>query len=113
MLVLASGKKLKEKLIAAEEDLIHVTDNLQLEAQCIPNITHPAVPIGGEENSIERKLVGCPQEFSFPIKDHMQIGRELDLFDFDAAAEVVPYLSFCWSNLYFFGLGMEPQSEYR
>ncbi|CAA6667082.1 unnamed protein product [Spirodela intermedia] len=75
--LLEEGKNLKERLIALEEDLTHVTDNLQLEAQCIPNVTHPAVPIGGEENS-----------FSFPIKDHMQIGRELDLFDFDAAAEV-------------------------
>lgn len=32
--------------------------------------------------------VGSPREFSFPIKDHLQLGKELDLFDFDAAAKV-------------------------
>lgn len=32
--------------------------------------------------------VGKPAEFSFSVKDHVQLGKELDLFDFDAAAEV-------------------------
>lgn len=32
--------------------------------------------------------VGKPREFSFPVRDHVQIGKELDLFDLDAAAEV-------------------------
>ena len=80
---------MKERLVSLEEELIQVTDDLQFEAQCIPNITHPAVPIGGEENSVQRKLVGNPREFGFNIKDHIQIGRDLDLFDFDAAAEVI------------------------
>lgn len=33
--------------------------------------------------------VGSQREFSFPVKDHLQLGKELDLFDFDAAAEVL------------------------
>lgn len=32
--------------------------------------------------------VGEPRQFNFPIKDHVQLGKDLDLFDFDAAAEV-------------------------
>ncbi|XP_042379334.1 serine--tRNA ligase, chloroplastic/mitochondrial-like [Zingiber officinale] len=82
------GKNLKEKLASLEEDLVHLTDQLQQEAQCIPNITHPNVPIGGEESSVIRKMVGSPREFTFNIKDHLELGKELDLFDFDAAAEV-------------------------
>nr|XP_043615155.1 serine--tRNA ligase, chloroplastic/mitochondrial isoform X2 [Erigeron canadensis] len=82
------GKNLKEKLVTLEEDLIKLTDALQREAQCIPNMTHPDVPIGGEDSSTIRKTVGAPREFTFPIKDHVQLGKELDLFDFDAAAEV-------------------------
>jgi hypothetical protein len=34
-----------------------VTDKLQLEAQSIPNSTHPDVPVGGEESSVVRKEV--------------------------------------------------------
>ncbi|KAL7262559.1 hypothetical protein ACSBR1_000844 [Camellia fascicularis] len=33
-------------------------------------------------------MVGSPREFGFPIKDHVQLGKDLDLIDFDAASEV-------------------------
>ncbi|KAM1023195.1 hypothetical protein TB2_043988 [Malus domestica] len=82
------GKNLKEGLLSLEEDLLRLTDELQQEAQCIPNMTHPDVPIGGEDFSTLRNMVGSPREFSFPVKDHLQLGKELDLFDFDAASEV-------------------------
>ncbi|KAL6654723.1 hypothetical protein ACP70R_008188 [Stipagrostis hirtigluma subsp. patula] len=82
------GKNLKEALIALEEDLVQLSDKLQLEAQSIPNATHPDVPVGGEESSVVRKEVGSQRSFSFTIKDHLQLGKGLDLFDFDAAAEV-------------------------
>ncbi|PKA61777.1 Serine--tRNA ligase [Apostasia shenzhenica] len=82
------GKNLKECLAALEQDLIMLTDRLQAEAQCIPNITHPDVPKGGEENSVVRNTVGSPREFKFNVKDHLELGKELDLIDFDSAAEV-------------------------
>ncbi|XP_020247108.1 serine--tRNA ligase, chloroplastic/mitochondrial isoform X2 [Asparagus officinalis] len=82
------GKNLKEQLVSLEEELAELTDVLQLEGQSIPNITHPDVPVGGEDNSALRKMVGSQREFSFALKDHLQLGKELDLFDFDAAAEV-------------------------
>ncbi|KAB2628875.1 serine--tRNA ligase [Pyrus ussuriensis x Pyrus communis] len=81
------GKNLKEGLLSLEEDLLKLTDELQQEAQCIPNMTHPDVPIGGED-FFNLKKYGSPREFSFPVKDHLQLGKELDLFDFDAASEV-------------------------
>ncbi|XP_031120691.1 serine--tRNA ligase, chloroplastic/mitochondrial [Ipomoea triloba] len=82
------GKNLKDALVSLEEDLLKLTDELQQEAQTIPNMTHPDVPLGGEDCSTLRKMVGKPHEFSFPIKDHVQLGKDLDLLDFDAAAEV-------------------------
>ncbi|KAK2659804.1 hypothetical protein Ddye_006337 [Dipteronia dyeriana] len=86
--LIEEGKNLKEGLVTLEEDLLKLTDELQLEAQCIPNMTHPDVPIGGEDSSKIRKMVGSQRVFSFPLKDHLQLGKELDIFDFDAAAEV-------------------------
>lgn len=56
-LPLLAGKNLKEQLITLEEDLAELTDMLQLEAQSIPNITHPDVPVGGEDHSTLRKMV--------------------------------------------------------
>ncbi|XP_059276027.1 serine--tRNA ligase, chloroplastic/mitochondrial-like isoform X2 [Lycium ferocissimum] len=86
--LIEEGKNLKEELVTLEEDLLKLTDELQQEAQSIPNMTHPDVPLGGEDSSTVRKMVGKPAEFSFAVKDHVQLGKELDLFDFDAAAEV-------------------------
>ncbi|XP_004136430.2 serine--tRNA ligase, chloroplastic/mitochondrial isoform X1 [Cucumis sativus] len=86
--LIEEGKNLKEGLVSLEENLLKLTDQLQQEAQCIPNTTHPDVPIGGEDCSIIRKMVGSPREFSFPVKDHLELGKQLDIFDFDAAAEV-------------------------
>ncbi|XP_014501748.1 serine--tRNA ligase, chloroplastic/mitochondrial isoform X1 [Vigna radiata var. radiata] len=86
--LIEEGKNLKEGLAALEDDLVELNNKLQLEAQCIPNMTHPDVPIGGEDCSTIRKTVGSSPNFSFPVKDHLQLGKELDLFDFDAAAEV-------------------------
>ncbi|CAL5384042.1 unnamed protein product [Camellia sinensis] len=82
------GKNLKEGLITLEEDLLILIDELQQEAQRIPNMTHPDVPVGGEDCSVLTKMVGSPREFGFPIKDHFQLERDLDLIDFDAASEV-------------------------
>ncbi|CAN4092426.1 unnamed protein product [Withania somnifera] len=86
--LIEEGKNLKEELVTLEEDLLKLTDELQQEAQSIPNMTHPDIPLGGEDSSTVRKMVGKPAEFSFAVKDHVQLGKELDLFDFDAAAEV-------------------------
>lgn len=54
---LHSGKNLKEGLLSLEEDLLKLIDELQQEAQRIPNMTHPDVPIGGEDFSTIRKMV--------------------------------------------------------
>ncbi|PSS31619.1 Serine--tRNA ligase [Actinidia chinensis var. chinensis] len=86
--LIEEGKNLKEGLVTLEEDLLNLSEELQQEAQRIPNMSHPDVPVGGENCSVLRKMIGSPREFGFPIKDHFQLGKDLDLIDFDAAAEI-------------------------
>lgn len=35
--------------------------------------------------------VGSQGEFAFAVKDHVELGLSLDLFDFEAASEVFSY----------------------
>lgn len=52
------GKALKEQLESLEGALVAVEEDLQREGQRLPNLTHPAAPIGGEEEAAVLKLVG-------------------------------------------------------
>jgi seryl-tRNA synthetase len=36
----------------------------------------------------QRGQVGRQREFTFPVKDHVELGLALDLFDFEAASKV-------------------------
>lgn len=61
---------------------------LQRTAQRIPNLTHPDVPSGGEENATVMLENGSKREFAFPAKNHVDIGEALGVLDFDRGAEV-------------------------
>jgi seryl-tRNA synthetase len=54
----------------------------------IPNLIHPDVPTGDESKGKELKKVGEPPKFSFKPLDHLELGKRLDLLDFDRAAKV-------------------------
>ena len=55
----------------------------------IPNLPRSSVPDGSDEsNNLEIKKVGVPKEFSFLPKDHVQIGQELNLMNFETASKI-------------------------
>ena len=82
------GKELKEELASLEEKLASAEEELNRELKNIPNLTHPDVPVGGEDDARELERIGEPRTFDFEPKDHLEIGRELDLIDFESAADV-------------------------
>lgn len=83
------GAQLKqdEKTKAAELEPLVAT--LTEQAAKIPNMTHPDVPVGAdEEENKEIRRFGEPLTFDFEPKDHVQLGADLDLIDFESAAKV-------------------------
>eukprot|EP00897_Mesotaenium_endlicherianum_P004987 jgi/Mesen1/4516/ME000023S03890 len=62
-----AGKRLKDVLAGLEAELALLTEALQAEGRKIPNVTHPDVPVGGEELAVVRKLVGEQRAFDFPV----------------------------------------------
>ena len=61
-------------------------DELLLE---LPNIPDVSVPDGSSENdNVELSRWGKPRVFDFPIKDHVELGEALGMFDTDTAGKI-------------------------
>ncbi len=75
-------KALEEELSIVEERLSHFVLRM-------PNIPHTSVPEGKDEgdNEVVRSWGEVP-EFSFPVKDHVEIGEDLAILDFERAAKI-------------------------
>jgi seryl-tRNA synthetase len=83
------GKSLKENIAKIEQEWQEISQKFEQEIAKIPNFIHPDVPSGHlDEHNREIKRVGMPRQFDFEVKDHVQLGQELDLIDFDAGAKV-------------------------
>lgn len=82
-------KKLGEKLKAAEDDLNKKFVQLTALTDTLPNLPHESVPEGEDEKAnVTVRTVGEPTRFDFKPKDHMTLGKTLDLIDLETAAEV-------------------------
>jgi seryl-tRNA synthetase len=87
--LIARGKQLREEVGKFEVQLKSVEDDLREVVSTIPNMTHPAAPIGAlpENNKVIKKW-GEPTKFDFKPKDHVVLAEALDLVDFEAGAAV-------------------------
>ncbi len=87
--LIEAGKLLKDSIAALEKEATEIEARLDEEARRIPNMAHPEAPIGKEDkDNLEVKRVGEPTKFDFEPKDHVQLGQELDIIDFDTATRV-------------------------
>lgn len=87
--LIAEGKSLREQAGGLEKQLKQAEADLHAALLTIPNMTHPAAPVGqtAEDNRVVSKF-GEPRLFDFPVRDHVAIAESLDLVDFEAGASV-------------------------
>jgi len=87
--LIEEGKKLKESIAASESELSATEAQMDREARKVPNMAHPDAPLGKEEkDNLEVKRVGEPTKFNFEPADHVKLGQDLDIIDFDAGTKV-------------------------
>ena len=85
----AEGRRLREEVGAIEDRLAKITAEAEDILRQMPNLTHPAAPLGGEDAAVELRRGKTPlPTFVFPARDHVALGEALDLFDFEAGARV-------------------------
>ena len=83
------GKKLKDAIAAREKEFEEIESDYADLLEKVPNIIHAAVPIGKDDSeNVEIERVGKLTQFNFEPKDHIALGKELDLLDFETAASV-------------------------
>jgi seryl-tRNA synthetase len=72
-------------LDAQVEALEREIDGLLLQ---LPNLPHPSVPVGGEEENQEVRRWGEPRRFEFAPEPHWELGERLGILDFERAAKL-------------------------
>ena len=87
--LMQQGEKLKGLLEASEAQLAKLQAGFQDLLARIPNLPHESVPVGAssEDNREERRW-GEPRQFSFTVKDHVDIGEGLGGLDFATGAKI-------------------------
>ena len=82
-------RKLNEGLKNKEKELNKISSQLTSLHLSIPNLLHDSVPDGNEESmNQEIRVWGEPKVFDFKVKDHVELGDDLGLFDFESAAKI-------------------------
>ena len=87
--IVANGKQLKETLAAAQQELTDLEAEYQALMFTVPNMMAEDTPIGKNEDlNVELERFMEPTKFDFKPKSHVELGKALDLFDFDAGTKV-------------------------
>lgn len=84
----AEGRRLKDEVARLEAELEAAEARLRETLLALPNLIHPAVPDGGEQDARELRRWGEIPRFDFPPLDHVELARRLDLVDFEAGTRV-------------------------
>ena len=94
-----AGKKLKEEAAKIEEQLKKINVEYNELMVLVPTITAEDAPIGKDEaENIEIEKEGEPTKFDFKLKDHLQLGKELDVIDFERGVKVSGYRGYYMKN---------------
>jgi seryl-tRNA synthetase len=86
---IAAMKAVGEEINALDSQIRVVEENMKAIQLMIPNMSHPSVPYGEDDNDNPevRKWGDIPQ-FAFQPKNHWDIGEELGILDVERAGKV-------------------------
>ena len=80
---------LGDELKASEVALAELQEKLNHLLMGIPNMPHDSVPDGkDEDDNVEVRRWGTIREFNFEIKDHVSVGEDTALLNFELAAKI-------------------------
>ena len=87
--LIEEGRKLREQVAEVEARRKQAEDERDRLLRLIPNMSHPDAPVGttAADNKVIKRWEKPPR-FDFQPKNHIELGKALDLIDFEAGASV-------------------------
>ena len=96
---LERGKQIKEELKIVEDELTKIESELKNLMLYVPSVPLDEVPVGkNPSGNKELKKWGEIPKFNFKIKDHIQLGTELDIFDLERGSKVSGFRGYFLKN---------------
>lgn len=86
--LLGKGKALAAEVKAAEAEQGEAERAFEGLHRAVPNLVHPDVPPGGEDDFVVLRHVGEPRTFDFEPLDHLDLGTRLGAIDMERGAKV-------------------------
>ncbi|HZX00830.1 MAG TPA: serine--tRNA ligase [Candidatus Paceibacterota bacterium] len=86
---IGKGKTIKDKLAESEPKLDEINVRFEELMVRVPTVPSPDTPVGkSEADNKEVFHWGEPKKFDFKPKDHMELGKALDILDFEKGTKV-------------------------
>ena len=87
--LMQAAERYKETLASSEKLLVEIQGRLEAFLLTVPNLPHESVPSGrSAEQNVEVRRAGEPRKFDFAVKDHVDLGANLGMLDFEAATKI-------------------------
>lgn len=92
-------KELSNKIKVMDEELARVEKEYRDWMLLVPNIYSDDTPVGSDETA-NKEVVrwGKPTKFDFKPKDHITLGKDLDILDLEAGAKTAGYRGYYLKN---------------
>lgn len=86
---IAEMKEVSQRISDYDDEIRIIEEKLNEKLALLPNMPHDSVPVSEDESEkvIVRKHLEKP-EFDFELKNHVELGTELGMFDFERAAKI-------------------------
>ena len=82
-------QEVSQKIDKYDDRIEEIENKLNKILLKIPNVPHEDVPVGeSEEDNKKLKKWGKPKDFDFEFKPHWELGKNLDILDFDRGSKV-------------------------
>jgi len=83
------AKKLDSEITSIEKEVAKVEEKTRDYLMRLPNLLHETVPVGKDENdNVQIRSWGVIPKFDFAVKNHIDLGLNLDIIDIERAGKV-------------------------